>query len=111
MASDDFDYSMSDLFVAETVPRPYRVGFRSRRHPRRPSLAYINSLCDRDFAAYCRNGCRLPSDHSDVGAEIDALRAEVRELRNAVHALRQAMVRTTSDSPSVHGGLNVPPRA
>lgn len=32
---DLFDYSMSNFFVSQARQRPYAIGFRPRRHPRR----------------------------------------------------------------------------
>ncbi len=107
---DDSDYSMSDLFVSETRPRPYRTGFRSRQHPRRPSLAYINSLCDREFAGYIRHGCRLQDSDVAVEAELEELRHQIRELQAQMRALRQATTKPTQNRPSQRGGLNVAPR-
>lgn len=108
---DVFDYPMGDTFVSETRHLPYRTGFRSRRHPRRPSLAYINSLCDREFTAYYRNGCRLSSTDSDAQVELEELRAELQQLKSEICALRQTMTKPAPISSSQRGGLNVPPRA
>lgn len=108
---DVFDYPMGDTFVSETRHLPYRTGFRSRRHPRRPSLAYINSLCDREFTAYYRNGCRLPDSGLAVQGELDELRAQMQELQAEMRALRHAMTKTVPNSLTQRGGLNVPPRA
>jgi hypothetical protein len=107
---DVFDYPMGDTFVSETRHLPYRTGFRSRRHPRRPSLAYINSLCDREFTAYYRNGCRLPDSGLAVQGELDELRAQMKELQVELQALRQALTKTAPNSSSQRGGLNVAPR-
>lgn len=108
---DVFDYPMGDTFVSETRHLPYRTGFRSRRHPRRPSLAYINSLCDREFTAYYRNGCRLSSTDSDVQVELDEVRAELQELKSELQAIRRAMTKPALTNSTIHGGLSVPPRA
>jgi hypothetical protein len=107
---DVFDYAMSDTFVSETRHLPYRTGFRSRRHPRRPSLAYINSLCDREFTAYLRNDCRLSSTDSDAHVELDEVRAELQELKSELQAIRRAMTKPALISSSQRGGLNVSPR-
>lgn len=107
---DLFDYVMSDAFVSDTRIRPYRTGFRSRCHPRRPSLPYINALCDREFAAYIRHGCRLPSASPSVEAELAQVRTELRALHAELLALRCAITRTVPHGSVLQGGLNVPPR-
>lgn len=107
---DAYDYVMSDLFISDTRSRSYRTGFRSRCHPRRPSLAYINALCDREFAAYIRHGCRLASESSTVEAELSQVRAELRTLHAEFQALRRAITRTVPPGSVMQGGLNVPPR-
>lgn len=108
---DIFDYPMGDIFVSETRQRPYRTGFRSLRHPRRPSLAYINSLCDREFTGYIRSGCRLPGTGSVDRAELDAVRNEVQELKAELRVLREALTKGAPNDTSQRGGLNVAPRA
>lgn len=107
---DAFDYVMSDLFISDTRSRPYRIGFRSRCHPRRPSMAYINALCDREFAAYIRHGCRLSGESSTVEAELSQVRAELSTLYAELQALRRAITRTVPPASVIQGGLNVPPR-
>lgn len=107
---DVFDYVMSDLFVSDTRSRPYRIGFRSRCHPRRPSLAYINALSDLEFAAYIRHGCRLPSTSLPIEAELAQVRAELHALHAEVQALRRAVTRPVLHDSVTQGGLNVPPR-
>ncbi|HBR50370.1 MAG TPA: hypothetical protein DEA71_09820 [Nitrospira sp.] len=102
---------MSDLFVSDTRPRPYRTGFRSRRHPSRPSLTYINALCDREFSAYIRHGCRLPHMSSTVEAELAQVQAKVRTLHAELQALRRAIARTVLPGSATQGGLDVPPRS
>ncbi|MDH5667763.1 MAG: hypothetical protein OEY86_07120 [Nitrospira sp.] len=92
-ASDIYDYSMSDQFVSETRQRPYRVGYRRRHHPRRPSLAYINSLPDHEFAKYLSNGCRLPDEFSVYTDELDETRAELHQLRTEFETLKIEVAR------------------
>ncbi|MDR4470096.1 MAG: hypothetical protein MRJ68_17645 [Nitrospira sp.] len=108
---DIFDYPMADTFIAETRPRPYRTGFRSRRHPRRPSLAYINSLNDREFADYIRNGCQVQDSGLAVEVELDELRAQLRELQEEMRALRHTGTVSVPKSLPHGGGLDVSPRA
>jgi len=108
---DDSDYSMSDLFVSETRPRPYRTGFHSRSHHRDDDFKYINTLPEREFMAYIRNGCRLPGTGSDVQAELDEVRSELREIKTELQALRSAMTKTAPNSSAKRGGLDVPTRA
>lgn len=108
---DVFDYVMSDLFVSDTRSRPYRIGYRSRCHPRRPSLAYINALCDREFAAYIRHECRLSSEGPTVEAELAQVRAEMRGLHAELQALRRTITKTVPPGSVMQGGLNVPPRS
>ncbi len=107
---DLYDYTMSDLFISETRPRPYRIGFHRCRPPRRPSLASINALGDREFTAYCRNGCQLPTAGLSVQAELDELRSELQALRAEIRALGSARSRTAPTNSAFQGGLNVPPR-
>ncbi|MBX3325171.1 MAG: hypothetical protein U0223_07525 [Nitrospira sp.] len=107
---DVYDYTMSDLFVSDTRSRPYQTGFRSHRHLRRPSLAYINALCDLEFAAYIRHGCRLPSTSLPIEAELAQVRAELHALHAELQALRRAVTRPVPYDPVTQGGLNVPPR-
>jgi hypothetical protein len=107
---DVFDYVMSDTFISDTRSSPYRTGFRSRHHPQRPSIPYLLSLCDQEFAAYCRNGCRLPSASPNVHAELEALRTELHALRAEILAMRYAGIKATPNSSALRGGLNVPPR-
>ncbi len=107
---DAFDYPMSDAFVSETRPRPYRTGFRSRRHPRCPSLSHINSLSDREFTDYIRKGCRLRDSSLAVKGELDELRAQLRELQAEMRALRHAMTKTAPSGSAKRGGLDVAPR-
>ncbi len=108
---DIFDYSMSDSFISDTRSRPYRTGFRSRCHPRRPSLAYINGLCDREFAAYIRHGCRLSSERPTVESELAQVRAELHTIHAELQALRRTITRTEPPGSVIQGGLNVPPRS
>lgn len=108
---DMYDYPMSDMFISETHPRPYRTGFRSRRHPRCPSLAYINSLSDREFTDYVRKGCRLRDSSLAVQGELDELRAQLRELQAEMRALRHATTKTAPSGSAKRGGLDVPTRA
>ncbi len=107
---DVFDYPMSNHFISETCARPYRIGFRAQRDPQRPSLAHINALSDRDFAAYLRNGCRLPRDGQNMQAELDELRVELQEIRVELRAMRSAVTHATHSSLDVRGGLDVAPR-
>lgn len=108
---DAFDYVMSDLFISDTRSRPYRTGFRSRCHPRRPSLAYINALCDQEFAAYIRHGCRLSSERPTVETELAQVQAELHALHAELQALRRAITRNVPSGSVMQGGLNVPPRS
>lgn len=108
---DVFDYPMSDAFISDTRPRPYGTRFRSRCHPRRPSLQYINALSDPDFGSYVRRGCALPSESPDLEAELAQVRAELQVLHAELQALRRAIARTVPSSSGMQGGLNVPPRS
>ena len=110
-ADDIFDYPMGDTFVSETRPRPYRLGFHPRQHPRRPSLAYINSLPDREFTVYIRNGCCLSKTGPNIQAELDEVRAELQALKTELRALRSGTIKPAPNSSSQRGGLNVAPRA
>ncbi len=109
---DGFDYVMSDTFISGARQHSYRSSFRVRRHPRRPSLAYINSLSDRAFDSFLRAGCRFSHRESSLQAELDDIRAELRELKAEMRALKQVAIRTTPPRLALTGGgLDVPSRA
>ncbi len=108
--ADTSDYVMSETFVSETRPRPYRKGFHSRRYPRRPSLKQLLSLHDGEFDRYLRNGCRMPDACTDILDLVGELRDELVQLRSEVMAL-QSVVGRTANVSIPRGGLNVPSRA
>lgn len=110
-ADDIFDYPMSDTFVSETRPRPYRVGFHSRSHYRGDDYKYINALPEHKFRAYIRNDCRLPGIGSLAKAELQEVRNELQELKAELRALRGVITKSAPNNPSQRGGLNVAPRA
>jgi len=105
---DIFDYTMADIFISETRPLPYRIGFRPRRHPRRPSLAYVNKLSDRDFAAYVRNNCCLPGADQDIEQALDEVQHELQKLRAELRTVRHKA--SPGGYATQAGGLDVTPR-
>lgn len=118
MADDDvFDYAMSDAFVSETRPVPYRTGFRSRKLQGDPSTKELLELSERDFDRYVRNCGRLPKD--PLVDALDGLQAENEELRAAIRTLQQQMRQLMQPSSGMRlsvtqsesRGIDVKPRA
>ena len=67
---DIFDYPMSDEFVSQTRPIPYRTGFRARQYRGKLLPKKANQLNDHDFRRYIQNGCRFPDPEQDLRDEI-----------------------------------------
>lgn len=108
---DIFDYPMGDTFVSETRRRPYRIGFRFRRYPARPSIKQLLALPDREFDRYLRNGCRMPHNVGDFREELLDLRRQLRDLQNEVRALIPPNSKPISVSRVERKGLDVSRRA
>jgi hypothetical protein len=96
---DLFDYTMSDAFVSETRPHPYRTGFRSRRYPARPSIKQLLALPDREFNRYLRNGCRMPHDLLDFREELLEIRRQLTDLQRQIRAMTSHNSTPTSVRP------------
>lgn len=88
---DLYDYSMSDQFVSETRPRPYRVGFR-----RRCIQSWRDAHCfeeamrldDREFKLWIANRAgRDREPQSSSVSDLSALRTTVRNLQRQVFEL------------------------
>lgn len=110
-ADDLHDYCMSDQFVSETRPRPYRTGFRAQGGQSwrgAQSIADAMRLDDRAFhlwIVHCAGRDRGPQSH--LSEELRALRLEVRYLRFQIEALARSLNQSTSTAPR---GLDVQPR-
>lgn len=108
---DGYDYVMSDTFVSETRPHPYRIGCRTRRYSTRPSIKQLLALPDREFDRYLRNGCRMPQDLLDFREELHHLRRQLNDLQSQVRALTSSNRKTVSANPVERKGLDVSRRA
>jgi hypothetical protein len=106
---DPFDYPMADVFISETRPHPYRVGFRPRSWRDARSMEEAMKLNDREFSKWhAKCDERARASRRDSVSDLSSLRDEVSRLRRQVDELSKSVQQRANTTSR---GLNVAPRA